>query len=219
VLTKPTVFYVDTFSSNFDTVIRVYPGKACTAIGGIAATCSNDACGGSHSQVATQLPSGTSCIVIAQHDADQTEGGITMRAINTGHTGTALSFAGGTTAMSATTTTCGSTNMVATTCSESVATPSLDYYFTVCPGTHTVDLGDCDATWDSVAYLKTATYADVACNDDSSDPGSMACPTGDPGNNSYLSAAPANGPGIYWAGIGGYTINDCGSFTLTAAIH
>lgn len=215
-LAAPTVFYVDTFNSNFDTVIRMYPGKSCTQIGSSSATCSNDACGGSHSQVAAQLPAGTSCIVIAQHDSDETMGGITMRAINTGHTGTALNFNGGTTAMSATSTTCGLTNTIDTMCTADAGSPGIEYYFMTCPGSHKVDLSDCDATWDSVIYLADSMDKQLTCNDDSDM--TVACAASS-ANNSYISAASANGPGIYWAGIAGYTSNDCGSFTLTVAIH
>jgi len=215
-LAQPAVFYVDTFSSNFNTVIRMYPGKPCTQIGNSGAACSNDACGGSHSQLATQLPTGTSCIVISQLDADETQGGITMRAINTGHTGTALGFNGGSTAVAATTTTCGGTHLVDASCNADAGSPGLDYYFTVCPGNHTVDVSDCDATWDSVAYLADAHDTELVCNDDSEM--TVACGTV-PGNNSHIVAAPITGPGIYWAGIAGYTSNDCGSFTLTVAIH
>ena len=216
-LAAPTVFYVDTFSSNFDTVIRTYPGKACTAIGGGAATCSNDACGGTHSQVATLFPAGTSCIVIAQETSAETMGGITMRAINTGHVGTALPAFGSGKTMAATTTTCGVQTTTTTTCSATTnPAASLDYYFTVCPGTHKVDVSDCDATWDSVAYLRSAAYADLGCNDDSGT--TLACPAS-ADNNSYLQGVTANGPGLYWAGITGYQPTDCGSFTLTVTEH
>ena len=96
------------------------------------------------------------------------------------------------------------------------AGPSLDYYFLTCPGPHRVDLSDCDATWDSVAYLRSATYSEVSCNDDSST--TMPCAVASD-SNSYIASATANGPALFWAGIGGYTPTDCGSFTLTATLH
>ena len=63
------VVYFDTFGSSFATDLRIYPGKACTSID--MPVCNAAACSGAQSQLALQLPPGTSCIVVDQK-ADET---------------------------------------------------------------------------------------------------------------------------------------------------
>ena len=85
------VFYFDTFGSNFDTTVRVFPGVACNAIAGnMVPRCNDDACNTSGaSQLALSLPAGTSCIVIDQNAAE-TEGDVMLTVIPGGRDGTPL---------------------------------------------------------------------------------------------------------------------------------
>ena len=215
-LAAPTVFYFDTFGSDFDTVIRVYPGATCSATTGMA-TCSDDVCATTRSQLATTLPAGPSCVVIAQASSTETGGAIMFRVINTNHTGIALPpFVGGTT--STMSSTCGASEHTFGTCTTADPGPSVDAYFLTCPGNHTADISDCDATWDSVAYVRPARFAmEIDCNDDGTDYTPAKCGVNS-GTASFIAGATLDGAGLWWAGIGGYTSMDCGPFTLTVTL-
>jgi hypothetical protein len=75
-LAAPQDYYLDTFTSGFDTSLRVFPGVACAAADtSKVPTCNDDVdtCGPGESGLLVRLPSGTSCVVVDQN-ADQSEG-------------------------------------------------------------------------------------------------------------------------------------------------
>ena len=114
-LTAPQVYYFDTFGSNFDSTVRVFPGKACTALDpNQGPSCSDDACNGAQSQLAVELPSGTSCVVIDQNAA-ATTGSLTFKVMAGGHFGDPLA----TGPRTLTGDTCNSTDQWVGSCSES----------------------------------------------------------------------------------------------------
>ncbi|HET9989301.1 MAG TPA: hypothetical protein VFQ65_12310, partial [Kofleriaceae bacterium] len=164
------VVYFDTFGSTFATDLRIYPGKACTSIANFS-LCNNAACGGAQSQLALQLPAGTSCIVVDQQAAE-TGTALTLFVKRGGRAGTRL----GTGMQTLTGDSCANgtnaTNAPAT-CApgDDNTAKDLAYYFTVCPSTTShLDASTCaDATqthFDTVVYFRQAGGASLACEDD-----------------------------------------------------
>ena len=165
--------YFDTFGSDFDSMLRIYPGKRCVQLGGGGGsiTCADDACGSGQEQTALGLPSGRSCIVVDQqlNPGNAGEfGGLKMHVIRTGRDAVALDA----TATPIVGDTCtGTLSNSATLCGAGVNTDQakdLSYFVLACPG-HTVQLeaDTCTGTnFDSVLTVNTAT-AETFCNDDS----------------------------------------------------
>jgi hypothetical protein len=196
------VIYVDTFGSNFDSVLRLYSGT-CTSIAS-EVVCRDDSCGSLQSQQAMQLAAGNYCLIVDQYGNGQTNGALTLHFTRGGRTGIAIAAASGsqsgtTTGVSNQTTpsACGTFNHTA---------PDDGYFFTMCPAdSRVVSANTCTATtWDSVVYLRTgnAQNADTACNDDS-------CAL----ESSFTNASIA-GANLYWLVVDGYQAAS-GAYTLS----
>lgn len=215
-LTARQVYYFDTFGADFDTTIRVYPGRACTALGNGTPACSDDACSGAQSQLAVSLPSGTSCVIVDQGVA-ATTGTLALRVVPGGRDGLPVQA-------TVSGDTCTSTNVwePTNTCADAGATGAKDlgYFFTACPNqTRTVNTRTCaaatDYTFDTVLYIRKAgEAADITCVDDS--PACPARPTRpDHVDGSILEGVQVQGPGLAWIVVDGYHSGACGAFTLT----
>jgi hypothetical protein len=217
VLASPEVVYFDTFGSNFGTTIRVFPGKACAAIAGSIPSCNDHACGGTRSQLARTLPTGTSCIVIDQNASDTT-GMLTLRVTRGGRDGAPL----GPNMQTYTSDSCSGTNATnpGTNCATNDTSTAQDagFFFTACPAqTLQLDASTCvDATvttFDTVVYLrKVGANTTLACNDDSATcTARPARPTHADG--STFANISATGPGLFWLTVDGYS-GACGVFRL-----
>ena len=213
-LPAPEVVYVDTFGSNFDTVVRIFNGS-CTALGANRA-CYDDACSGLQTQGAIQLAAGTYCVVLDQYSSSQTLGNASLTFTRAGRTGTAIATGSGT----VTGTTVGGANVTqAGTCAVGLSQgPDVAYHFLACPAqTLTVAANTCatSASWDSILYLRKAPAPDdLACNDDSA----TACGTASPIRLSNFTGASAAGPGLFWLTVDGYN-GASGAYTLNYTIQ
>ena len=210
------VVYVDTFSSTYDSVVRIFAG-ACTSLGANQ-ICYDDQCSGAQSQGAIQLAAGTYCLVVDQYSSFQTAGATTLTFTRGGRTGTSITAPGTATVAG---TTVGAANVSTGGCTTTGTSPDVGYYFLVCPATtRTVAANTCGTatSWDSVLYLEKAPSAtDLACNDD----GATPCGTASPIRLSSFTGGSAAGPGLFWLIVDGYgfTAPTSGAFTLNYTIN
>lgn len=193
------VVYLDTFSSNFDSVIRVYPGS-CTALGAVLA-CSDDACGQTRSQEAIDLAAGTYCVVVDQFSNAATTGSTTLTFRRGGRVGVELPNRSG----SVTGTTVGKANLSTASCEANTPRPESVHFSTTCPGANSLSANTCTGTsWDTVIYMKVgaATAGDIACGDDN-------CSF-----QSRITNASVSGANLLWIIVDGYGMTSEGTYTL-----
>ncbi len=218
-LAAAEVYYFDTLGSSFDSTVRVFPGKACTALNPQEGpACNDDACNGRQSQLAVELPAGTSCVVIDQN-AGATTGTLALKVIAGGHFGDPLPPGPRT----LTGDTCGSIDQWRGSCGQPGGNEEA-YFFAVCPGvTAHVDASTCsdvNAThFDTIVYLRKAGVAqDVACNDDDGSCAARAERPGQP-DGSVLTNAAAAGPGLFFLVVDGYDAGNCGGYSMTTDLR
>jgi hypothetical protein len=215
------VVYFDTFGSSFATELRIYAGKACTAIANMP-LCNEAACSGAQSQVATQLPSGTSCIVVDQK-ADEATTALTLHVKRGGRAGTHLATGTQTNTGDSCANGTNATNAPAACVSgDDNTAKDLAYYFTVCPATTMhLDATTCaDPTqthFDTVMYLGQAGGASLACEDDDNTCGPRT-ERPDKGDGSILRAVATTGPGLFWVTVDGYD-GQCGGYQLVTTLE
>jgi len=220
-LAEPQVYYFDTFGSNFDTSVRAFPGKACTAITATdLPVCSDDACGGNQSQLATELPAGTSCIVVDQNP-NQPQGAMALKVTAGGHFGDPLAAG----PQTVTGDTCMSKDMWKGSCG-AIGGKEDAYFFTVCPGvtSHLQATTCADPTlthFDTVLYLRkggTMQGGFGTCSDDAS-----ACSPRpdrpDHADGSILNGTPAAGPGLFFVVVDGYDSAACGVYSANLSVQ
>jgi hypothetical protein len=210
-LAAAEVVYIDTFGSNFDTVIKIENG-ACTTAGAQNA-CVNNSCSVTQTQYAAQLAAGTYCIVIDQASSAVTNGALTMSFVRGGRTGTSVAL--GSQTLSGTTV--GQPNVTNASCNTSTAGDTA-YWFTVCPETRTSNANTCSTLpnpgWDSMLYFRKGNAASPAldvCDDD-------GCTT--MSTSSLYSRLPDTslvGPGLFWLIVDGYSTST-GAYTLQVTL-
>jgi hypothetical protein len=199
------VVYLDTFGSDFDTVIRVYRG-ACT--GGAApdnAVCHDNAnnCNSVQTVWLARMRAGDNCIVVDGLDATQTGRSLKLR-VERGHRpGRAVTQAGvigGTPSYTFTDDTTGAGNTEDGTCSDHGA-PDQGYAFSLCPGeTRTVGATTCNAAtamtpWDTALWAR-GPGGQLACQDDDM----AACV---PGGGFSTISFQATGNHLFWVIVDG----------------
>ncbi len=221
-LAAPEVYYFDTFGSNFDMTVRVFPGKSCGAINANdTPACSDDSCNSANSQLALQLPAGTSCVVVDQNNA-ATQGALSLKVVRGGHTGTPLTSG----AHTVTGDTCSASDVWHSTCHDTGGKDE-GWFFTVCPNTTAhVDASTCtDAAnnhFDTVLYVLRIAMQNptIACEDDS-DACTMVRPDrGDARPDlTILDNVAVAGPGLFWLGIDGYDAGACGGYQMDYNLH
>ncbi|HEY5927104.1 MAG TPA: hypothetical protein VIV11_35695 [Kofleriaceae bacterium] len=203
------VVYWDTFSSNFDSVVRIFAG-ACSSLGALK-TCSDDACATTRSQGAMDLLAGTYCLIVDQYNATTATGSVSLKFRRGGRTGIAIAAANGN--QSGTTT--GKNNQSIAGCEANSAQPDVGYFFLSCPNrTYTVGANTCTGTaFDSIVYLRTgaATTGDVACSDDVSLCGNSL--------QSNFTGATVSGPNLHWLIVDGFGMTGNGSYTLSYTLQ
>ena len=222
-LAAPQVYYLDTFTSGFDTSLRVFAGKGCTAVTGAMGPtqCNDDACGTGESQLAVALPAGTSCLVVDKNFSggqNPDKGTFQLHVVPGGRTGTKLP----TGIFTQPGDTCTGTNVSEppklNDCLPDQKAKDLAYFFTACPGqTAMLDASTCvDPTsthFDTVVYVRSAGGTDVACVDDTAT--CVARPDRSDGqpDGSVLTGVPAKGPGLFWLVVDGFA-GACGTYQL-----
>jgi hypothetical protein len=203
------VVYFDSFSSNFDTVVRVFAG-ACTSIGATQA-CADDACATTRSQGAIDLAAGTYCLVIDQFSSTTAAGAASLTFRRGGRAGIGLSAASGT--VSGTTT--GKPSLSIASCEANSGQPEAAYFFLSCPGAHSVSASTCSGTaFDTVVYMRsgTATSGDFACSDDASGCGAS-------GFQSKITGASVSGANVNWIIVDGFGQTGNGNYALTYSVQ
>jgi hypothetical protein len=218
-LTAPQVYYFDTFTSGFDTSLRVFPGKACAAVtNALFPMCNDDACGTGESQLALGLPAGTSCLVVDKNvngGQEPDKGTFQLHVVAGGRAGARLPSAVAT----QTGDTCGSTNVWEPTKCGPAQAKDLAYYFTVCPATTLhLDASTCSnpaAThFDTELYLRPAGGTDLACVDDTDTCAARPDRSDGHPDGSILTNEAAKGPGLYWLVVDGFDASSCGGYQL-----
>lgn len=221
-LAAPEVYYFDTFGSNFDVTVRVFPGKACSAINAAdMPACSDDACATPNAQLAVALPAGTSCVVVDQNAA-ATAGALSLTIVPGGHTGAALASG----AHTVTGDTCTETDVFDSTCM-GAGGKDIAWFFTVCPAaTAHVDASTCtDATnvhFDTVLYLRRTVGQSrtIECNDDAAGCAMIRPDRADMHPDlSTLDNVAVAGPGLFWLVLDGYETPACGGYQLDYNLH
>jgi hypothetical protein len=211
------VYYFDTFGSDFDVSVRVFPGESCATLGTAQnPACSDDACSSADAQLAVSLPSGTSCIVVDQN-IDATRGALVLNVIRGRRDGAPL-------ANTVSGNTCDATSVWKPTpgCydGDDANAKDLGFFFLICPDTSKrVDARTCSSTtsydYDTVLYVRKPDAADLDCNDDDE-----VCPvrtnrTDGHADGSVVGAS-VDGPGIAWLVVDGFNTGACGNFTVTS---
>jgi hypothetical protein len=208
------VVYADTFTSNYDTVIRIYTG-ACTVRTGTP-WCDDDAgvCSGLQSQLAVQLVAGTYCLVVDQYSSAQTNGATLLSFVRGGRPGTLL----GTGSSSVSGTTSGQPNRSTGTCQTSSTAGDAGYYWTACPSTSmTISANTCNtgSPFDTVLYVHqgngTGTIGSIACSDDDVTCGTSIL-------RSRIPSTVVSGPGLFWMIIDGYQAQT-GAYQITYTLN
>ncbi len=219
-LSSPQVYYFDTFGSNFDVTVRVFPAKACTALAATdSPTCNDDSCNSADSQLALQLPAGTSCVVVDQNMA-ATTAMLTLNVMPGGHNGRLL-LPGPRTLTNSNT--CTLTDTWKPACAGDGGKEDA-YFFTVCPGvTAHVDASSCNdvaAThFDTVLMIRKAGVTTaLACEDD--DASCAARPDRpDTPDGAILTNVAVPGPGLFFLALDGYDAGSCGSYSMTTNLR
>jgi hypothetical protein len=222
-LAAPQVYYLDTFTSGFDTSLRVFTGKDCAAVTSamFPQMCNDDACGTGESQLALLLPAGTSCLVVDKNfngGQDPGKGTFQLHVVPGGRTGMPLP----TGVASQKGDTCTGTNMseppALNDCVADQKAKDLAYFFTTCPGqTAHIDASTCvdvaNTHYDTMVYLRAADGKNLACVDDTGT--CTARPDRDDGqpDGSILTNVPVKGPGLFWLVVDGYG-GACGAYQL-----
>lgn len=214
------VIYLDTFGSDFATVIRVFPGKACTDLGNAQSQppCSRQACGGGQSQMALQLPAGTTCIAVDQK-AGESGGALTLTVKRGGRTGTRLPS--GMQTLTGNTCDGKDDSDAPSACDGSTGAKDLSYYFTACPNqTVKLDASTCaDPTmtsFDTVVYVRPLGMAALACNDDGAS--CAARPDRPDHPDGSIISTQATGVDLYWLTVDGYS-GACGTYQLVTNLR
>jgi hypothetical protein len=199
-----TIYYFDTFGSDFDTVIRVYPG-ACQSGAVAANVCHNDQCSTLQTQWVGRLSGGDNCVVIDQKDGTVTGGHVMLHVENGVENGPQLPIG---VSQVSTGTTSGRSDDTTATCGGGA--PDVGYYFATCPGTTTLDATTCSAgtAYDTTLYVLGPGQTEIACADD--DAACAANPLA-----STLTGVSLSGAHLYWVVVDGTAVTDVGAFTLT----
>jgi hypothetical protein len=211
------VYYLDTFDSDFDTVIRVFHGSCAGGAAPSGTQCRNDAtsCNSVQTQFASTLTTGDNCVVVDGVDGTQTghtlhlhvePGGRTGSHISTSTVPSSPSFMGDTTGLS---------NQSQASCAMHVA-PDRGYYLYPCPGQSiSVTATTCNQTtatagWDTVLYA-SGPAGELACTDDDG----TNCSIGGGLSTISFTATDAH---LYWVVVDAGGDNEAGAYELDVSL-
>ena len=206
---KASIWYFDTFGSDFDSVIRVFPGacKNGTATGVI---CHNDNCGTTQTQWVGAVAAGDNCIVISQRVASDASSHLMLHVEPGSWNGTPLPGGPGKVTNSTTT---GLVDDSSATCG-GAGGPDKAYYITGCPGgTQHLDATTCSAAtaYDTVLYVLGPNATELACNDNDAACAAMA-------SASTIPQVQLAGAHLWWVVVDGAG-TAAGAFSLTTTLQ
>jgi len=208
---RTVILYVDTFGSDFDSVVRVFPGM-CKGADVAGTVCHNDQCNSTQTQWVGPIVTGANCIVVAEHDPGTAPAHLMMHVEVAAWNGSALPTG---VAKVTNATTAGAADDSVGSCSGGTGGPDRAYYFAGCPGTTlTLDATTCSAStaYDTVLYVMGPGTTELACNDD--DAGCAALATA-----STLTGVQAVGAHLFWLVVDGTLSTDNGAFSLTTTLQ
>lgn len=203
--------YLDTFGSDFDSVIRVFHGACADGVPPTGGTvCHNDACGGKQTQAIWELGAGDNCVVVDQFNDSETAGALTLH-VERGHrSGLPINLGTALTGDTSTGTDQSSAGCVHT-------GPDLGYHFTACPGESlAITATTCNATltFDSALYARQGNAtagAALSCNDDDAN----CSARGDASTISFT----AQDAHLFWIIVDAGSDNVSGMFELDTSIQ
>jgi hypothetical protein len=204
-LAADETIYLDTFGSDFDTVIRVFHGACAGGAAPNNVVCHDNAnnCNSVQTVWLGTMRAGDNCIVVDGVDGTQTGHSLKLRVERGGRTGTPIIPPGvisGTQSYTMTGDTTNAGNTEDGSCSQH-GSPDQGYAFSLCPGvTQTVGATTCNATtamtpWDTALWAR-GPGGELACQDDDM----AACPAG--GGFSTISFS-ATGNHLFWVIVDG----------------
>jgi hypothetical protein len=208
-LAADEVYYIDTFGSSFDTVLRTYPGPCLTTTPGNA-VCHNNNCSSNQSQFAGTLTAGDNCIVVDQYSSAETTGSVMLHVERGGRNGTKLS--GGTSTVTGDT--CAATDVWTGSCGG--AGKDVAYYAAGCPmSAMTLTATTCNAstTWNTAIYVRRSNdMSERGCNnDDANCTANLAAST--------ITSLSLGGAHLFWVVIDGNAASDCGTYALNITLN
>lgn len=209
-LDKDEAIYLDTFGSDFDSIVRVFHG-ACHDGGEPGNTqCHDDACGGVQTQAVWDLTAGDNCIVVDQSSSDDTTGSLTLHVERGRRSGEPIHLGD-----SVTGTTVGATDQSTGPCLN-IPGPDVGYHFTECPGdSDTFVASTCNAVtaYDDVVYIR-GPNGFLRCNDDDA-----ACTAGVGNLNATTTPVTVGGPHMFWIIVDASDPGIAGAFQLDTIIQ
>jgi hypothetical protein len=166
-LDSDEALYLDTFGSDFDSVIRVFHGACFDGMSPSPGTvCHNDACASKQTQAIWDLSAGDNCVVVDQFSSSETNGSLVLHVERGKRSGMPIDLG---TAVTGDTST--GTDQSTAGCVH--VAPDLGYHFTACPGDSlAITATTCNATlnFDSALYARQANGSSpqtgLSCNDD-----------------------------------------------------
>ncbi len=204
-LAADEVVYLDTFGSDFDTVIRVFHGACAGGAAPTGVVCHDNAnnCSSVQTVWLGTMKAGDNCIVVDGADGTQTGRSLMLR-VERGHRNGSLvtpsGVLGGTQTYTLTNDTTNAASLEDGSCAQH-GFPEQGYAFSLCPGvTKTVGATTCNATtamtpWDTAVWAR-GPGGELACRDDDG----SACVPG--GGFSTISFA-ATGNHLFWVLVDG----------------
>jgi hypothetical protein len=209
----PETYYLDTFDSDFDTVIRVYHGNCVDGQAPGNTTCHDDSCSTPQTQGIWNLGFGTSCIEIDQASSAVTAGSLTLH-VEPGHRdGTGITLGKEVDGDTSSDDDDQSTAVASLACSAEPA-PDDDYYFSLCPGSDaTLTATTCGGSAGSGSAFVSEVYV-VGPS------GQLACAECNPAAESGDPAtAHVVGPHMYWIVVDGVASGADGAYQLDTTIQ
>lgn len=215
-LAADEVVYLDTFGSDFDTVIRVFRGACAGGAAPSGVVCHDNAnnCNSQQTVWLNTMKAGDNCIVVDGVDGTQAGHSLKLR-VERGHRNGALvtpsGVIGGPVTYMFTNDTTNAGNTEDGSCAQHQS-PDQGYAFSVCPGqTRTITASTCNATtamtaWDTALWAR-GPGGELACNDDAG----AACTAG-PGFSTISFQATDNH--LFWVIVDGAGGTDRGPYQL-----
>ncbi|MBV8757006.1 MAG: hypothetical protein JO257_07020 [Deltaproteobacteria bacterium] len=214
-LAADEVVYLDTFGSDFDTVIRVFHGAcaAGAAPGGVVCHDNANNCSSVQTVWLGTMKAGANCIVVDGLDGTQTGHSLKLR-VERGHRNGGLvtpSGVIGSASYSQTGDTTGATNVEDGSCAQHMAGEN-GFAFSMCPGvTKTVTASTCNqasatAAWDTAIWSR-GPAGELACADDD---GANCVNSGGLSTISFT----ASENHLYWVLVDGGSANVSGAYQV-----
>ena len=208
--TANEVYDIDTFGSDYDTVIRVFHGLTCAAVAPqMQASCRNDECSGSQSQYVGTIGPGDNCVVVDQSSGAETNGQLVLNVEHAGRDGRRI-----TSGAMLTGNTCNTSNATSSTVCGGGGNDDA-FYWVGCPGvTSNVTATTCNAAtvFDTQVYALGPGAIELGCNDN--DAACTATATGASTMTAMFSDAH-----LFWVIVDSGAPATCGAYSVTFTVN